>query len=328
MPTITFADRQIACDTSQSVLDALLDAGFAIPHGCRQGICQSCLLRADSGTVPESAQQGLSAVKQKQGYFLSCRCQPTGDLHISQKPPEDHFHSARVIEKRRLNAEVMLITLECQENIDYFAGQFVNLRRAEDGLVRSYSIANSRQAGHKLNFHIRKLPGGRFSEWVFDRLSVGDTLEVSEPKGESCYTPGQNLTQPLLLIGTGTGLAPLAGIVQEAITEGHIGEIHVYHGSRTPDSLYWVDEMQKLTDKHAHIHYTPCVSREACSESFSQGRAHDVALNRIESLKGWRVYLCGHPDMVKSAKQQAYLKGASLKEIHADPFLVGAQNPA
>ncbi|MDT8407605.1 MAG: 2Fe-2S iron-sulfur cluster-binding protein [Methylococcales bacterium] len=322
MPQLTFADQTLTCSDSQTVLDALLDAGIAVPFGCRQGVCQSCMLRATEGEIPAEAQHGLSLVKQKQGYFLSCRCHPEQDMTISQMQPEHFFTSATVIDKQLLNSEIVLITLECSTKLDYFAGQFVNLRRPDDGLTRSYSIANSRRAKHRLSFHIRKLPGGQFSSWVYEWLKPGDSLEISQPTGESCYTPEQDKQQSLLLIGTGTGLAPLVGIIHEALEGDHAGDIHVYHGSHRPESLYWLDEMQKLANAHNHIHYTPCVSRAPASAPFSHGRAHDIALRNLPDLKGWRVYLCGHPDMVKSAKQQAFLQGASLRDIHADPFLL------
>jgi NAD(P)H-flavin reductase len=54
------------------------------------------------------------------------------------------------------------------------------------------------------------------------------------------------------------------------------------------------------------------------------GRANDIALSRLPDLKGWRVFLCGHPEMVNETKRQAYLNGASLKDIYADAFHVAS----
>ena len=49
-------------------------------------------------------------------------------------------------------------------------------------------------------------------------------------------------------------------------------------------------------------------------------RSYSVA--RLTALKNWRVYLCGHPDMVKATRKQAFLAGASMKDIYADPFVI------
>lgn len=322
MHTITLQDRSVVCEIGESVLDALLRENIDIPHSCRQGVCQSCLMRSLDGAPPADAQVGLKDALSRQHHFLACVCYPQQDMRVGLGAPEALFSEAKVIDKRYLNAETLLLTVRNSVPTDYFAGQFVNLQRA-DGLTRSYSIANSCIHADNLSFHIRRLAGGRFSEWAHQELNVGDSIKVSEPQGLCYYLPG-NLEQNLLLIGTGSGLAPLAGILEEALFHGHCGEIRLYHGSREVDGLYWIEEMQQLASEYPNFHYTPCVSRGDAPEGVAQGRANEVAMTALPSLKGWRVYLCGHPDMVNQSKRQAYLQGANLQDIHSDAFHVAS----
>lgn len=319
---ITLEDRQVVCQNGESVLDALLREQIDIPHACREGACQSCMIRSLNGSPPITAQKGLKDVLRHQDHFLACLCYPQQDMHISLTQPADFFTEASVIGKELLNAETLLLTLQSREPLDYYAGQFVNLRRA-DGLTRSYSIANNRIHTHKLTFHIRRLSGGRFSEWAHQELNIGDTISVSDPQGLCYYLPNQP-EQSMLLIGTGSGLAPLAGIISEALHHGHSGDIHLFHGSREVDGLYWIAEMQQLAQQYPNFHYIPCVSKGDAPAGFAAGRANDVAISILPSLKGWRVYLCGHPDMVNQTKRQAYLHGAQLADIYADAFHVAS----
>lgn len=318
---ITFEDRRIRCETGESVLDALLRENLDIPHGCKQGACQSCMMKSLDGAPPPASQKGLKDVLQHQNHFLACLCYPQGDMRVSLHTAHT-FNHATVTDKRLLNAETLLLTLHCNEAMNFYAGQFVNLRRA-DGLTRSYSIANNRIHAHKLTFHIRRLAGGRFSEWAHQELNVGDRIEVSDPQGLCYYLPNQK-DRNMLLIGTGSGLAPLAGIIEEALHQGHSGDIHLYHGSREVDGLYWIEEMRELAERHANFHYTPCVSRGDAPEGIAPGRANDVAMAAIPNLKDWRVYLCGHPDMVNQTKRQAFLQGARLQDILSDAFHVAS----
>lgn len=317
---ITFENQQVSCQEDETVLEALLRENIDIPHSCRQGVCQSCMVRSLQGTPPVEAQTGLKDVLKHQNYFLACMCHPQEDMTISVGDTTDFYSAATVIDKQFLNAETVLLSLETRQPLDYYAGQFVNLRRA-DGLVRSYSIANNRIFGKQLTFHIRKLTGGRFSAWVHHELNIGDTIDVSASQGLCYYLPN-NLEQNLLLIGTGSGLAPLAGIISEALHHGHSGAIHLYHGSREIEGLYWIEEMQRLSSLYPQFHYTPCVSGGEAPENFAKGRANEVAIATLPSLKGWRVYLCGHPDMVHQSKRQAFLKGAAFQDIYADAFHV------
>lgn len=319
---ITLDNQEVVCQDGESVLDALLREHIDIPHACKEGACQSCMVRSLQGTPPAVAQQGLKDVLRHQNHFLACLCYPQQDMTISIGAPASAFTECTVIGKELLNPETLLLTIKCREPLDYYAGQFVNLKRA-DGLMRSYSIANNRIHTDKLTFHIRRLAGGRFSVWAHQELAIGDNIAVSDPQGLCYYLPN-NPEQNLLLIGTGSGLAPLAGIISEALHHGHSGTIHLYHGSREMDGLYWIEEMRELARQYPNFHYTACVSRGDAAEGIAQGRANDVAMSALPNLKDWRVYLCGHPDMVNQTRRQAYLQGASLQNIYADAFHVAS----
>ena len=146
-------------------------------------------------------------------------------------------------------------------------------------------------------------------------------LNFSHAQGHCHYLEG-NSEQPLLLIGTGTGLAPLYGIIRDALeNHNHSGEIHLFHGSRDASGLYFEDKLREMEKNHPNFHYMPCLSGEVKSRKYTKGRANQIALEKFIKLDGWRVYLCGQPDMVLQTKRMAYLQGASLKEIYADAFL-------
>lgn len=322
LKTIKLNDREIACQEDDSVLDALLRDNIDIPNNCRRGVCQSCMIRSLDNAPPAASQKGLSDVLQHQNYFLACLCYPEQDMTISLNTPKGFFTETTVIDKKLLNSDMLLLTLKCSTPLDYYAGQFVNLKR-HDGLQRSYSIANNHLLNaDSLTFHIRKLKDGLFSEWAYQELAVGDTLDISGPQGLCYYLPNQ-LDQNLMLIGTGSGLAPLLGIISEALHQGHRGDIHLFHGSREIEGLYLIEEMQQLTQQYQNFYYTPCLSSETLANGYAKGRAHDVAMSTIPRLKDWRIYLCGHPDMVHQAKRQAFLKGAAIQNIYADAFHVG-----
>jgi ferredoxin-NADP reductase/ferredoxin len=320
MSKIALGEQIFSCEPGETVLDALLRENVDIPHACKSGVCLSCMVRSLDAVPPDAAQTGLKDTQKQQQYFLACQCHPEHDMHIALAGQGHMFTPAAVVEKVLLNRETILLTLECKDALDYYAGQFVNLRRA-DGLLRSYSIASSTEFYNKrLSFHIRRLDKGRFSEWVYRDLNIGDTLEVSEAQGFCYYTPGRE-QQNLLLVGTGSGLAPLAGILSDALKQGHSGDIHLFHGSHAEDGLYYVEEMRRMAQQFANFHYTPCVSGARVPPGFASGRAHEVALSNLPDLNGWKVFLCGHPQMIQDTKKQAFLNGASIGNIYADAFV-------
>jgi NAD(P)H-flavin reductase/ferredoxin len=320
MPLLEFQQRIYACAAEETVLDCLTREGATVPSSCRSGVCQTCLMRAVQGVPPAAAQNGLKPTLRAQGYFLACLCKPQDTMEVVLAGEDVVPRTpAIVVAKEALNADILRLSLRCKRPLDYQAGQFAHLTRA-DGLTRSYSLAGLPNADGIIDLHIRRLSGGAMSVWIHETLSVGDTVEVTGPFGNCFYVPDAP-AQGILLIGTGSGLAPLWGILSDALRQGHSGPIHLYHGSWKPEGLYLVEALQRLRSEVPNFHYVPCVDSGAWA-GYREGRADQIALADLPNLKGWRVYLCGHPDMVKSTKKRAFLAGASLQEIYADPFVL------
>jgi NAD(P)H-flavin reductase/ferredoxin len=324
MRSITIDGSTFSSQPDETVLETLLRENIQVPYGCRQGLCQACLMRSLDNSPPVSAQTGLKDTLQKQNYFLPCICHPEQDMTVALPNQQGASIEAVVIKKQLLTPDIVHLVLEYKSQFNFFAGQFVNLKRS-DGLTRSYSIANIPLPKNTLEFHIRRLPNGQFSSWVYDELEIGAQLNISEAQGSCHYLPGR-AEQPLMLVGTGSGLAPLYGIIADALAQKHSGPIHLFHGSRDLNGLYFVEEMRELAEKIANFHYTPCLSGEDSESDHVRGRAHDIALSSTDTLNGWRVFLCGHPEMVNQTKKMAFLKGASMADIYTDAFHVAQES--
>ena len=322
MYKLTIDQNSYICKPDETVLDALLRENINLSFACKKGTCQSCMVRSPDVAPPQAAQSGLKNTLIKQNYFLACQCYPEQDMRIKLPDQSEFYRMGTVVVNHLLNRNTILLIIAFEDAFEFNAGQFVNLQR-RDGLTRSYSIANIPELSNTLEFHIRRLPGGMFSAWLHDEVNVGDSIAVSEPRGHCFYLP-ERREQGLLLVGTGTGLAPLAGILTDALANGHTGPIHLFHGSRELEDLYRIDEMRQLAGQHPNFHYTPCLSCGQVPDGFAPGRVNDIVFSHISDLKSWRVFLCGHPDMVNQMKKQAFLKGAAIADIYADAFLMSA----
>lgn len=319
MTTITFAETGYSCHAGETVLEALIRQGAEPPSSCRSGSCQTCMMRAVAGVPPPESQQGLKPTLQHRGYFLACICKPEMDLSVALAGSEALPKlPVTVIDKMELTPHILQLRLQPQSPFEFQAGQFINLHRP-DGLIRSYSIA-SLPSEQMVELHVERLPNGKMGSWLHEQVGCGDQLEIDGPHGNCFYLTGKP-QQKLLLIGTGSGLAPLWGIARSALEHGHQGEIHLFHGSRSAEKLYLVDELKALARKHSNFFYTPCVSGDN-NAGFTTGRANEVALQQFPKLGGWGVYLCGHPEMVSNTKRDSFLAGASFQDIYADPFTI------
>lgn len=317
MSKVIYGGQSYECGNS-SVLDCLTAQGVAVPSSCRSGACQTCLMRSINGEVPEKARAGLKPTLAAQNYFLACCCYPEKDIEVVLPEATLGKLNARVISVEYLNADILGIKLQPARPVEYKAGQFINLFK-DAVTVRSYSLASVPALEDELFLNVRKVPNGLVSGWIFENLKAGDEITISEAAGDCFYVPG-NSSQNILLIATGTGLAPLYGIVRDALLNGHQGKLSLYHGSYDSSGFYLVEELKKLAQTHANFSYVPCVSEGMAPAGYAAGMVLDVALADNPDISGWRVFLCGNPDMVNAGRQHTFFAGASMRDIFADPF--------
>lgn len=315
MPQITLKGQYYPVDTDESVLDALLRQGVEVPHGCKAGACHSCIMRIENGEVPTAAQVGLKASQKELGYFLSCSCNPNEDIgvaFIDQVLPKSQ---ARVLDTSRVSEKVLRIRLE--KAFNFKAGQYLNIW-LNDTTVRSYSIASSQALDDFIELHVKLIPNGRFSQWADKHLHAGDSLTIQGPMGECFYTQSEP-QQPLLLIGIGTGLAPLYGIIKEAIHGGHNAPLHLVMGARSGEDFYLQDELARCArNSQLKIDF---VCLEDASSQYSEGDLYQFVKQQYASTKNMCIYLCGAESFVRKMKKQCFLAGANMRDIHADAFL-------
>lgn len=318
---IFYADKVYDLESDESLLDGLLRQGVDLPHSCKSGVCQSCLMQAVSGLIPEAAQKDLKSNYKKQNLFLACQCLPGEDMNIRLPGGAGLDVPVIISFMEMLNHNVVRLVLKAQGEFNCEPGQYISLINKK-GIARSYSVANDPGKDGQIDLHVRLIKDGKMSGWLQNEAAVGDKLEIRGPAGNCFYTREDGDDYPMVLAGTGTGLAPLYGILNRALESGHKGHIHLYHGALQAKDLYYVDELQSLAERYDHFDYAPCVLNGLDGDFYKAGNIEDVVKSALpEDKRQTRLFLCGTPEMVNSLKKKAFLGGLASKHIFADAFL-------
>lgn len=320
MPRIVCDGTALELRDGERLLDGLLRAGVPVASSCRAGACQSCLVQVVRGEAPAAAQVGLKPALRAQGFVLACLAQPRADLEVTLRATERLAVSARLSRIEVIGLNTLRVSVLPSAPFPHRAGQYVTLVRA-DGLARAYSIASLPETEQSpLELHVRVQPHGQMSSWLASPAAVGAEVRLRGPAGSCIYVEG-DATQPLVLAGTGTGLAPLLGVLRNALYAGHRGSLRFWHGARTREALYYVDELRRIQAQHPQLDYRPVVLDGAAEPGVAVGSLEDIVL-REAPFDGRRVFLCGDPQLVQKLKRRVFLAGASLAEIHADEFVM------
>jgi NAD(P)H-flavin reductase len=317
--TLGYKGQRFELLGGETVLDGLLRSGIEVPHSCRSGICRSCTMVASSGTVPEAAQVPLREVERRSGMFLACMCRPTDDLELRDLSDQPSI-AAHIVEVAHLSDSVVRLRLQPEDPFPYEAGQYMSLQRS-DGLTRSYSLASLPSEGW-LELHLRRLPNGQMSSWAYEQARPGMTVSLRGPFGSCCYV-ADPVDAPILMVGVGTGLAPLWGVVRQALASGHVGPITLIQASAEPAGLYMRDELLELARAHPQLTIRGCVLQGGGGE-LEQGAVDAVAVQHLRAtgnVAAHMAFVCGDSAIVQRVRRGLFMAGISPRRIFVDAFV-------
>lgn len=308
MPELRVAGRQWAVAAGANLLDALNEAGVAVPYSCRAGSCHACLVRIVDGQPLDASPQALSEAQRADGWRLACQCRVAEDLQVAVFDPLQDGIAAQVVALDWLGAQVARLRLRPQRGIRYQAGQHLVLWTG--GVARPYSLASVPGEDDFLEFHIDCARAGAFSD-ATRGLQVGDTLRLGELRGGALHYDPDWQERPLWLLAAGTGLAPLWGILREALRQDHQGSMRVLHVAQEAEGHYLREALKALAQGHPRLQVellTPLELPQALSALRVQSR-QTVAL------------ACGSPASVEQFARRLYLAGLPRSQLFADVFV-------
>jgi NAD(P)H-flavin reductase/ferredoxin len=304
--TIRVAESGIAfpCEPREFVLDAAERAGYSMPSSCRKGVCSTCEAGLLDGEVE---QRGRGRRTARDGTALMCRSQPRADLTIRPKRFEriDIFRrkiiTTRVFRLSRPEPDVTILTLRFPIGLraPFKAGQYLQVVM-EDGDRRNFSLANATRDNDGAELHIRHVAGGKFSQGMLSKLSVGDPLQVEVPYGDLHLRASE---RPVILLASGTGFAPIKSIIQTAIHSGHHRPMQLYWGGRKREDIYLFDLPARWAQRWPWFTFTPVLSEPSSDWTGRVGLVHDAVREDHPDLSATDVYACGSPLMVNAAQR-------------------------
>ncbi|MDC7699143.1 CDP-4-dehydro-6-deoxyglucose reductase [Vogesella indigofera] len=323
--------HSFAVETHETILEAALRQNVGLPYGCRDGACGACKGKVVAGEVEHGGAQekALSAADRAQGMALFCCARPQGDITIEVRELagigdiQIKTLPCRVESIEKIHdVAVLKLKLPVSERLQFMAGQYIDILM-KDGKKRSFSIANAPHDDAFIELHIRNQPGGTFSEYVFNSMKEKEIMRFKGPLGS--FFLREDSDKPIIMVASGTGFAPIKGIIEHAIHHGITRPIVFYWGARTPHDLYMAEQAGQWQAQNANITFIPVVS-DALPEHNWLGRSgfvHQAVLDDFDDLSGYQVYACGAPIMVEAA-HKSFIAERKLPEdeFFSDAFFL------
>jgi NAD(P)H-flavin reductase/ferredoxin len=292
----------------ETLLDAALMNGIDMPHDCRSGHCGTCRCEVVSGKVLGGETASPSAVLACQARLMS-----NVEILVEEVPPVETY-KGKVRSLEWLAENVVEVAIETARPIPYLPGQYCQFQFS--GFPsRCYSPTVPVRGPldrDAIRLHIRQVPNGRVSGALGRRIRVGHSVKIDGPFGSAYLRAGRS--NPLILVASGTGFAPIWSIAHSALCEMPDREIVLVVGAKNLNGLYMTAALNRLV-AFPKVQVIPVIS---------QGQRHSDLL-RIGSPVDYLpplssqdiVYACGGPGMVEATAHVARQAGAYC---YSDPF--------
>jgi CDP-4-dehydro-6-deoxyglucose reductase len=359
--SLSKSNRSFSVAPDQPVLDAALDASLNLPHSCKGGNCGACRARLLQGEVhyPHGRPLGLSDAEAADGFVLLCQARARTDLLIEtvdMRTPDQAVIKrlpARIERALPLSHDVLglHLRLPVAEEFNFEAGQYIDIL-LPGGRRRSFSIASAPHDSRVLELHVRRVAGGEFTDRLFAPERRPQLLNIEGPLGQFVYRPPPPATAgaatgtaaplgqpsataapPMLMIGGGTGIAPLLSMLRHVVENRIERDISVYWGVRSEPDLYAHAALLDLAQRAACVRYTPVLSEPSPAWAGLRGWVHEAALREIappdtaprdivqsghESRH--EVYAAGPPAMIEAVRRECRARGVGADRLFFDSF--------
>lgn len=320
------SNRDFEARVDEPVLTAALRQHLNLPHSCKGGSCGTCRVRVLQGrfAYPHGRPVGITGAEEATGHALICQARALEDLVIETREirhvtdVEIKSLPCRIERMQKLAPDVMGVWLRWPaiESFTWQSGQYVDVMLPGERR-RSFSLANPPHDGAFLELHVRRVPGGAFSEKLFTALKPGSLLHMEGPLGQFFYRPGE---RPMLLIGGGTGYAPLKAILRQVLETEARREVTLFWGARAAADLYEHQWLRELDARHARFRYVGVLSEQPEGDAYEHGLVHEAVLRRVAGLTGYDIYAAGPPAMIDAVRAALPPQGADPERIYFDSF--------
>ncbi|MEX2160094.1 MAG: FAD-binding oxidoreductase [Dehalococcoidia bacterium] len=244
-------------------------------------------------------------------------------------PHADRIINLKVAAMTQPGPHTLLLTLRPVSPADalcqFMAGQYLELLPPQSGwLSRAYSIGNAPRDDGSVELQVRRVAGGRMTEWLFDGVRVGDVIHARGPQGHFTFRsePGT----PLAFIAGGTGFAPVKAMIEQRLRLDPQRNIVLFWGVASAEDLYELDEIGGWAAQDATFRCTLAIERGALPSVLPAGtradvgRLSDVIHSSGEPLAGCDVYIAGPPVMMPDVLDAVTTLGVERDRVVIDSF--------
>ncbi len=249
------------------------------------------------------------------------------------------FHPLRVVDVSAETADALTLTLAPANgdgdgsDFAFTAGQHLTLRAdiAGEDVRRNYSLFMP-PSERSLRVAIKRVAGGRFSEWVAHGLKPGDTIEAMTPRGHFTWDFESGNRRNYVAFAGGSGITPILSLIATGLESEHDSQFTLLYGNRSADSIMFLETLAALKDRYlSRFQLYHFLTAESDDVELFNGRldAERIATlleSLIDPAQVDVAFICGPGAMMDTAECALVEAGVDPDRVLVERFSTGPQD--
>lgn len=224
---------------------------------------------------------------------------------------------ARLVARRPLSLRVSELTVELAAGVDFhwLGGQHVLVGSASSIERFAFSIASADDGRNPPRFVLAV--GDASSAESLLSVALGGELVVLGPFGAFTWRPAPRA----LLVGVGTGVAPLKALVEQALAQGFEGPVTLLSGQRAESDVLWQAELAAMAERHPQFRFEPTLTLPSPAWDGRRGRVQEHLAELVDvPSRDLAIYVCGKTPMVEACRGRLHALGIAAERVASESY--------
>ncbi len=293
--------HEFTLEAGETILDAALRNGLSVRYNCSSGSCGDCKAKLVAGEVEQIGHFDyvFKGAEKDAGMVLLCRCTASGPVMLeaveargADDVPYQSINTT-VCNLTPLSDDIMEVAVRTprSKTLWFLAGQHVTLKLG-DLPDRNKSVASCPCNGRILQFHVRRVAGDPFPEYVFNQLKTRETVQIEGPQGR--FILDEESTRPIIFLAYETGFAPIKSLIEHAISLEIPQAMRLYWVAKAEGDHYMANYCRSWQDALDDFRFVPI-----CADQASE----DAALQELAACLDTDALTEREHDLIKAAAQ-------------------------
>lgn len=234
-------------------------------------------------------------------------------------------HRVRCVRIIQETADVKTFCFNAEQAIMFFfkPGQFVTLELSidHDTVMRSYTISSSPSVPYSFSITVKRVPGGRVSNWLHDHIRVQDELIVHGPVGQfNCI---DHPSEKVLFLSGGVGITPVMSMARWYFDTNADVDMAFVHSARTPADVIYARELEHMSARVSEFMVHLICERVPSGQAWPgyRGYLNQAKLDMmVPDFMQRRIFCCGPAPYMAAVRELLATQGFDFEHYHEESF--------